>query len=140
MLFASNNFSSNAILYSLPPLTLSVWIAPLLCLHLYSYFVNMSSVFSFENWDQLLDPAVPTLTSSESPSSSSLSSATSGEYQPFVSIGAHVSGEGIGNFFPYFMGAMLVVCVVGSLVLQVLPSFVCERYLVVSLLMLENSM
>jgi hypothetical protein len=48
----------------------------------------MSSPFSFDNWDLLLDPS-PGLTSSLSETPSS---ATSGEFHPFVNIGLHLSG------------------------------------------------
>lgn len=78
---------------------------------------TMSSVFSFDNWDSLLEVTPPALTSSASsnpsPSiglagraplstSSSSVSTTSGEFQPFLAVGAAVAGGVVEKFFLCF--------------------------------------
>lgn len=73
-----------------------------------SSFVTMSSVFSFDNWDSLLDAAAPSVSGSDpSPSSSAAvdtpsSVTSSGEFLPFVSVGASLAGGGGGKVFSLF--------------------------------------
>jgi hypothetical protein len=64
----------------------------------------MSSPFSFDNWDLLLDPSPSPLGLTSSPSVTPSSAATSGEFQPFVNIGLTLSGGGDRKTFALLYG------------------------------------
>jgi len=74
----------------------------------------MSSTFSFDNWDMLLDPAASS-SGFSSPPTETPSSATSGEFQPFVNVGLSLSGGGIARLSLCCMEVMRDVCAVVSL-------------------------
>jgi hypothetical protein len=57
---------------------------------------TMSSPFSFDNWDQLLDSS-PAPSPSASTAVPTPSSASTGEFQPFVAVGLSVAGGGGGS-------------------------------------------
>jgi hypothetical protein len=63
----------------------------------------MSSTFSFDNWDMLLDPAASS-SGFSSPPTETPSSATSGEFQPFVNVGLSLSGGGDRKTFALLYG------------------------------------
>jgi hypothetical protein len=76
----------------------------------------MSSTFSFDNWEQLLESLPAPLPSASSMLAPTPSSASTGEFHPFVAVGLSVSGGGgIEKFFCCCMEDTLGISAVVSL-------------------------
>jgi len=69
----------------------------------------MTSPFSFENWDELLDPPITTPTAASTTTAPSPSTATSsGEFQPFLAVGFSVAGGGDRKSFALLHGGRVL--------------------------------
>jgi hypothetical protein len=87
----------------------------------------MSLTFSFDNWDQLLDSAAPTptLSSTQAPSPST---ASTGEFHPYVAVGLSVAGGGDCKLFALLHGGRVdsLCCgVIGTSKFCLRPSSLC---------------